>query len=50
MLNAGATERQAAEEIIRMQVMPHVDNDIRGNWGGRDAVVVGRVRDGVRTW
>ncbi|WP_176357599.1 hypothetical protein [Mycobacterium persicum] len=29
---AGAGDRSGAEEVLRGQVMPYVDNDIRGDW------------------
>jgi hypothetical protein len=32
MVTAGAGERSAAEEVVRQQIIPYVDNDIRDDW------------------
>ena len=31
-VTTGAGDRQSAEEVVRQQVMPYVDNDIRDDW------------------
>ncbi|MGA8546917.1 MAG: hypothetical protein WB785_16875, partial [Mycobacterium sp.] len=32
MVTAGAGEQSAAEEVVRQQIIPYVDNDIRDGW------------------
>ncbi len=32
VVTTGAGNRQSAEEVVRQQVMPYVDNDIRNDW------------------
>lgn len=32
VVTSGTVERSTAEETVRVQVMPYVDNDIRGDW------------------
>lgn len=44
-VTAGAGDRQAAEEVVRAQVMPYVDNEIRDDW----LTTMRSTRDGVAT-
>lgn len=44
-VTAGVGDRQAAEEVVRTQVMPYVDNEIRDDW----LTTMRSTRDGVAT-
>jgi hypothetical protein len=44
-VTTGAGDRQSAEEVVRQQVIPYVDNDIRDDW----LTVMRSTSDGVET-